>query len=67
MVRIITALDGAALALILGGALLADSIVNLHHGFFVLFAIMGAAGALVFIGDRLEYKTIYGSKGGCDK
>lgn len=45
---------GAALALMFGGALLADGLAEIRGGFIVLTAIVAAAGALVFTGNYLE-------------
>lgn len=55
MKKLLDVLYGAAFTLIFGGALLADGIADLPHGFVILFAIVGVAGALVFIGNRIEY------------
>lgn len=55
MKRLLNIIYGAAFILIFDAALCADGIADLPHGFVILFAIMGVAGALVFIGNRLEY------------
>ena len=55
MKKLLNIIYGIALFLIFGGALLADGIADLPHGFVILFAIVGVAGALVFIGNRIEY------------
>ena len=55
MKKLLEALYGAAFTLIFGGALLADGLADRPHGFVILFAIIGAAGALVLIGNRIEY------------
>ena len=55
MKRLLDIIYGAAFTLIFGGALLADGLADLPHGFVILFAIVGAGGALVIIGNRLEY------------
>ena len=52
--RLIDIIYGCALFLILGGCLLADGLADLPHGFLILFIIVGAGGALVLIGNKLE-------------
>ena len=55
MKKLLNIIYGTALSLILAGALLADGLADLPHGFTILFVIVGVAGALVLIGNRLEY------------
>jgi hypothetical protein len=57
MKKLLNIIYGAAFILIFGAALCADGIADLPHGFVILFAIVGVAGALVFIGNRIEYGT----------
>lgn len=55
MKKLLDVLYGAAFTLIFGAALLADGLADRPHGFVILFAIIGAGGALVLIGNRIEY------------
>ena len=55
MKKLLDLIYGVAFFLILGAAMCADGIADLPHGFVILFVIVGVAGALVFIGNRLEY------------
>ena len=55
MKKLLDVLYGAAFTLIFGGALLADGLADRPHGFVILFFIVGVGGALVLIGNRIEY------------
>ena len=55
MKKLLNIIYGAAFILIFGAALCADGIADLPHGFVILFAIVAVAGALVFLGNHIEY------------
>lgn len=54
MKKAIDTIHGIAIFLMFGGCLLADSLGETPGGFVILFAIIGAAGALILLGNRLE-------------
>lgn len=54
MKKIIDIIHGVAIFLMFGGCLLADGLGETPGGFVILFAIIGIAGALVILGNRLE-------------
>ena len=54
MKKVIDIIYGIAMLLILGGALLADGLAEIRHGFGILIAIVGVGCILVLVGNWLE-------------
>lgn len=54
MKKVIDIIYGIAMLLILGGALLADGLAEIRHGFSILIAIVGVGCILVLVGNWLE-------------
>ena len=46
MKKVIDIIYGIAMLLILGGALLADGLAEIRHGFGILIAIVGCSGTM---------------------
>lgn len=63
MDRLISVLYSAAMCLILGAALCADGLAELPHGFIILFAVVGVAGAMVLAANKLEDEAARGRRG----
>lgn len=63
MNRLISILYSAAMCLILGAALCADGLAGMPHGFIILFAVVGVAGAMVLAANKLE-DAVARSRGG---
>lgn len=63
MDRLISIVYGAAMTLMLGGALCADSLAETPHGFVILFAVIGVAAALVWLGNYLEAEAVRQKRG----
>lgn len=54
MERAINISYGLAMLFLFGGALLADGLSEMPHGFAILFVIIAVGGLLVLIGNKLE-------------
>lgn len=64
MKKITDIIHGIAIFLMFGGCLLADGLGETPGGFVILFAVVGIAGALLFLGNYLEDVEYRRRKGG---